>query len=152
MSTAFLLQPTYRFHITAHFHQKSINCDISLTFYYKICARQNMPPQMPWIRHMPKLLDMHLWGRYVNIHATYEANPIIDLARIAVHRWQCQCQMKKWWWCHSQVIYTELAILLKQAKKCHMMYPQITFYVIIFIGEWAWPRAPQQSYNNQNPF
>ena len=35
---------------------------------------------------MPKLLDMHLWGQYTNIHAIYEFAPINDVARITVQR------------------------------------------------------------------
>ena len=36
---------------------------------------------MPLKCHMPKLLNVHQWGKYVNIHATYEVDPINDMAR-----------------------------------------------------------------------
>ena len=31
---------------------------------------------MPHIHHMPKLLDVHLWGKYSNIYATKEVTVI----------------------------------------------------------------------------
>ena len=33
-----------------------------LTNYCKICEKNKYTPQMPLTCHMPKLLDMHLWG------------------------------------------------------------------------------------------
>ena len=42
--------------------------------------------QMPNICPMPKLLDVHLWGTYANIHATYEVAHINDVATTAVCR------------------------------------------------------------------
>ena len=69
---------------SAHIHQKSISCNICLPYYYTIGANNGYVPKI-W--HMPKLLDMHLWEKYVNIQATYEVAPIYDVARVAVHRW-----------------------------------------------------------------
>ena len=38
---------------------------------------------------MPKLLDVHLWGKCANVYATYKIAPIKDKMRIIVHRqWQ----------------------------------------------------------------
>ena len=52
---------------------------------------QQICPHVPQIGHIPKLLDVHLWEKYANIHATYEVASINDVARIAVHIW--------WQWC-----------------------------------------------------
>ena len=47
---------------------------------------QQICPQMAKIWHMPKLLDMNLWGKYANIHVTYEVASIDNIARIALRR------------------------------------------------------------------
>ena len=39
---------------------------------------------MPQICYVSKLLDMYLWEKYANVHATYEVVPISDVARITV--------------------------------------------------------------------
>ena len=36
---------------------------------------------MPQIYHMPKLLNVHLWGMYSNIYDKYEVAPINDVAQ-----------------------------------------------------------------------
>ena len=61
-------------------------------------------------KHMPNalLLDMYLWGKYANIHATYEVAPMNDIARITIHGWQL--------WSHSQITYTELVTSWNQSK------------------------------------
>ena len=38
------------------------------------------------ICHIPKLLNVHLWGKNANVYVTYEVAPINDVARIAVHK------------------------------------------------------------------
>ena len=35
---------------------------------------------------MLKVLNVHLWGKYVNIYATHEFAPINDVATITLHR------------------------------------------------------------------
>ena len=37
------------------------------------------------VRYTFFLLNKHLWSKYAKLHATYEAAPISDVARIAVH-------------------------------------------------------------------
>ena len=33
-----------------------------------------------------QLTDVHLWGKYANMYATYDIAPINNVARITVHR------------------------------------------------------------------
>ena len=40
---------------------------------------------MPQIYQMPRLLHIHLWEKYANIYATYEAAFVKDAVRIGVH-------------------------------------------------------------------
>ena len=49
--------------------------------------QQHICPQMPQLLHIPKILDVHLWRKYVNMHAKNDVASINDAARIAVHRW-----------------------------------------------------------------
>ena len=49
-----------------------------------MCASNKCAPQMPWICHMPKLLNMNWWARDVNTYATYEAVSINEEARMGV--------------------------------------------------------------------
>ena len=51
-----------------------------------ICASNTYDPQMPHICNIPKLPDVHLWRKYAQIYATYEAAPIILVARITLQR------------------------------------------------------------------
>ena len=87
-------------YITAHIHQKSINCII-----YYIIANYVPPPTMLLKCHKYsicpnyKLLNVHLWGKYINRYAIYEVATIY-VARIALH-WQRR---------NSPITYTELAI------------------------------------------
>ena len=37
-----------------------------------MCQQQHAP-QMPDIYHMPKLLNIHQWGKYANKYATYNS-------------------------------------------------------------------------------
>ena len=90
-STAHLLYSRYRPLITAHFHQKSINCNF-LPNYCKIYASIIYAPLIPYICHMPKLLDVHQWEKYANIYVTYELTAIDHVTRSAVHRW-CKTKM-----------------------------------------------------------
>ena len=52
--SALLLWSRYRSHITAYIHQMSMNCNLYLPYYCKICARNKYTPQKPNICHMPK--------------------------------------------------------------------------------------------------
>ena len=36
--------------------------------------------------HVPKFIDLHVWGKYANRHVTYEAALNNGVARITVHR------------------------------------------------------------------
>ena len=55
-------------------------------------------PQMPYICHIPKLFNVHQWGKYANKYATYKLNDINHMMSSAVHRIQwCLCW--QWWWC-----------------------------------------------------
>ena len=38
--------------------------------------------QIPQIWHVTKFFNLHLWGKYTNIHATYEVALINNVARI----------------------------------------------------------------------
>ena len=54
----------HRPHITAHIHQKSINCNICLPYYCKICASKKYAPQMPHVKllnvnHLGNMPDMN---------------------------------------------------------------------------------------------
>ena len=42
---------------------------------------------MPHISYMPKLLDVHQWGRYANIYATYKLISTNLVTRSTVHKW-----------------------------------------------------------------
>ena len=64
--------------------KKSIMCNIYLPNYITICASNKYAPQKPKIWHAAKLLDVHLWGKYSTIQATYEVAPINDATRIVV--------------------------------------------------------------------
>ena len=90
-----LLQSTCRPYITAHIHQKSMNCSINLPYYCKVCASFKYDPHIPQIWYMPKLLNMHLWLTNANIHATYKEVPINDVARIALQRQQLRRYLAK---------------------------------------------------------
>ena len=59
-----------------------------LPYYCEICASNKYiyKPQMSQLCYIPKLLNGHLWRKYVHIYARYEVVPINDAARITVHR------------------------------------------------------------------
>ena len=90
--TAIVLLCTYRLHITAYIYQTSINCNIYLLHYCKICASNKYAHQVSHIRNIPKWHDTLLWRKYANIHATYEVAIINDVARITRHRQQLMMQ------------------------------------------------------------
>ena len=55
-STALLLYSTYRFHITAHIHQTSVNCNFNLPYYCTIWPSNKYAPQMPTDNANAKIL------------------------------------------------------------------------------------------------
>ena len=64
---------------------KSVNCKTYLPYYCKIHASKKYAPQIALIYHTPKLLDVHQWGKYANIYATYELTGINHVAKSTVH-------------------------------------------------------------------
>ena len=82
-------------------------------------------PPMPYTCLMPKLLEIHQWGKCTNTNARYELTGIKYVTRSTVHRW-CSHRMmmptqddKAGWqgcWQHSLIIYTELATWPNQSK------------------------------------
>ena len=74
-------------HFTANIHHKSINCNIYLPYYCKICTNNKYDHQIPYICHKPRLLGMHQWGKYATIYATYKLSGINHVTRSNVHRW-----------------------------------------------------------------
>ena len=71
---------------------------------------------MPNICHMPKLLNIHQWGNYANIYATYEFTGINHILKSTVQGWQWY-QHWQWWWCRSTAL-AELAIGQFSQKLC----------------------------------
>ena len=42
-------------------------------------------PQMPYLHHIYKLLEMHQWGMYSNIYAIFELTDMKDVTSSDVH-------------------------------------------------------------------
>ena len=68
-----------KLHIMSHctftkVYIKSINCNIYLPYNCHNVPTTNMPPQMPHICHLSKLLNMHQLEKNVNIYA--DMNPM----------------------------------------------------------------------------
>ena len=70
---------------------KSINYNIYLPYYYKLCATNGYASQIPYVCHMPNILDVQQWGKNYNIYVTCELTDINHVTGRTVHRWQ-------WWW------------------------------------------------------
>ena len=68
-----------------HISIKSLNSKLYLPYYWK-CDTNKYATQMPQIRHMHKLLNVHLWEKHATMPATYEVTPLNNVARIIVHR------------------------------------------------------------------
>ena len=62
--------------------KKTTKRNFNLPCYCHTCASNKYALKC----HMPKLLDIHLWGAYANIFVTYEVAPINDVATNALIR------------------------------------------------------------------
>ena len=51
-----------------------------------MCQEQTYPSNATRRPHTQKLLNIHLWVKYANIHATSGISPINDVVRITVQR------------------------------------------------------------------
>ena len=69
---------------TAHISKIHDNCNFNLPLYCHICSSNKYAPETPQIYHMPKLLNVHQWGKYADIYATYEITGIDHVMRSAV--------------------------------------------------------------------
>ena len=107
------------------------------TIKLQICARNKYAPQMIYIGHIPKLLEVHQWGKYANIYATYELTGINHVIRSTVHR--CYCW---WWWCHSPITYTEMATWQNHSKNCNLSLP---CYIHMCVSNKYAPQMPHMS-------
>ena len=115
-SLHFYCSSAYRPHITAHMHTKSINCNLYLPYYCKICASLQYAPQMPQTLHMHKIFDMNVCGKLPIYKPHMNVLPLInDVASMAVHR--------QWQWCRMmttrQPDYKYGACHLAKSVKTH---------------------------------
>ena len=62
--------------------------------------------------HMPKVLNIHLWGMHANISTTYEVALMIDVGRITVHG-RCQMMTMTRRTMPQPIVYNELAICVR---------------------------------------
>ena len=83
--TSFLLQISYRPHITANINKKSTNYNIYHTTAKCVYQHQICPSNAKYIPHAQITYHI-LKGKYAN-RAIYEVPPINDVVRTTQHRW-----------------------------------------------------------------
>ena len=85
--TAHLLWSTNRPKTTAF-----ISKQISTSIYHATAIHVTAKNKSFKCQIYAKLLNVHLWGKYANIEATYKVATINDVAGVTVNWWWC------WWW------------------------------------------------------